>query len=107
MARELFQAVQTAEEKADQRIQEAQKETREMIKAAQAQIIANERAVTLEHRAMYQSILEEKRLSVTAQIAADRPTVTQAQEEHLKNARGRLADAAQAIAERVWDDGNR
>ncbi|MCE5342345.1 MAG: hypothetical protein LLF96_01975 [Eubacteriales bacterium] len=107
MARELFQAVQTAEEKAELRIQEAQKEAREMIKAAQAKIVANERAVTLEHRAMYQSILEEKRKSVAAQIASERPAVEKAQEEILKSARIKLSDAAQAIVERVWDDGDR
>jgi hypothetical protein len=107
MARELFAAVQAAEEKADQRIQDAQREAREMVKTAQAQIVANERAVTLEHRAMYQSILEEKRLSVEAQIAQERPAVQKAQEELLNSARAKLSDAAHAIVERVWDDGDR
>ncbi len=107
MARELFQAVQTAEEKADQLIQEAQKDARELIKNTQEQIAANERAVALEHRAMYQSILEEKRESVAAQIAAGRPQAEQAQEAVLQSARAKLSDAAQAIVERVWNDGDR
>jgi hypothetical protein len=56
---------------------------------------------------MYQSILEEKRESVAAQIAAERPQAEQAQEAVLQSARAKLSDAAQAIVERVWNDGDR
>jgi vacuolar-type H+-ATPase subunit H len=107
MARELFQAVQTAEDKADLLIQEAQKDARDLLKAAQAEIDGNERNVTLEHRAMYQSILEEKRKSVGARIAAARPDVEKAQSETVAQARTRLEKAAQRIFERVWNDGDR
>ncbi|MDD3214424.1 MAG: hypothetical protein PHY64_12160 [Eubacteriales bacterium] len=107
MARELFQAVQTAEEDADQLLQNAQREARELIKTTQAEIVENERAVALEHRAMYQSILDEKRDSVKAKLAENRPAAQQAQEVILTEAKARLDQAAQRIFERVWNDGNR
>jgi vacuolar-type H+-ATPase subunit H len=107
MARELFEAVRTAENKADQIIQDAQKEAREELKKAQAEIDGNERAVALEHRAMYQNILEDKRQGVQARIAANRPNVEKAQAAVISEARGKLAGAAQRIVKEVWNDGDR
>jgi vacuolar-type H+-ATPase subunit H len=107
MARELFQAVQTAENNADRLIQEAQKEARDLIKTTQTEIVENERSVAMEHRAMYQSILDEKRESVLAQIEKDRPGVEKAQQTALVGAREKLPQVAQRIFERVWHDGDR
>ena len=107
MAKELFRAVQTAEESADLILQEAQRAAREQVKTAEAEITAQERAVSLEHRALYQSILEERRASVAARIAEDAPRVRQAQDNSLSAARNRLDKVAQGIFERVWNDGHR
>ncbi len=107
MAREVFQAVQTAENKADQFLQEAHRDARELIKSTQAEIAANERSVVMEHRAMYQSILDEKRESVQVQIQAGKAAVRTKHEAILADARGQLAQAAEQIVERVWNDGNR
>jgi len=107
VARELFRAVQTAEENADLILQDAQRAARELVKTAEAEIVAQERAVSLEHRALYQSILEERRNSVEARIAADAPRVRKEQDESLAAARGRLDTVAKGIFERVWNDGNR
>ena len=106
MAKELFRAVQTAEEKADLIIQEAQHGARELIKATEAEIIANERKITLEHRALYQSIMEEKRASVESMIAQSAPDTRQKQDDALSGAKKRLNQVAQRIFERVWHDGN-
>ena len=106
MAKELFRAVQSAEEKADQMIQEAQHGARELIKATEAEITAGERKITLEHRALYQSILAEKRASMEAMIAISAQTLQKKQDAELSGARARLNAVAQQIFERVWHDGN-
>ncbi|NLI20349.1 MAG: hypothetical protein GX418_02190 [Clostridiales bacterium] len=107
MARELFQAVQAAESNADLLIQEAQKSARELLKATEAEITENERKAALEQRAATQRMLDEKRESVRARLAASHPETLRKQEESLAQARARLDGAAKRIAERVWNDGNR
>ena len=107
MAQELFQAVQTAEDQADQLIAEAQRKARELLKNTQTSIAESERAMALEHRALYASILEEKRAAVNAVIAARRPAAEAARNESLSQSRVRLDQAAQRVFERVWNDGNR
>ena len=107
LAKELFRAVQAAEENADLILQEAQREAREQIKTAEAEITAHERAISLEHRALYQSMMEEKRVAVEAHIKAQAPALQKAQEESLAAAHGRLDTAARRVFERVWNDGNR
>ena len=107
MAQEVFEAVQAAENMADHLLQDAQQRARELIKQTEAEITAQERGITLEHRALYQSILDQKRVSVQDQLAAGREAVLRRQEADLAQARGRLAQASQLVFERVWNDGNR
>ena len=107
MAREVFQAVQTAEDRADQLIQDAQREARELLKTTEAEITENERKMAQEHRAMYQSKLDERRKQVTERLASKHAAVEAAQEQGLAQARARLDQATQLIFERVWNDGNR
>lgn len=107
MAKELFRAVQTAEEKAEIILQDAQNEARELLKTVEADIAANERDMALKHRAMFQQAMDEKRRSISERIAANAPQVKASQAESLSQAKERLAEAAAHIVERVWDDGNR
>ena len=106
MAQEVFQAVQTAENKAEQLLQEAQRSARELLKATEAEITGNERDIALEHRAMYQSILDERREHVRERLAAEHPSVSALQDASLMQACGRLDQVAQRIFEGVWNDGN-
>ena len=107
MAKELFRAVQTAEEKAELILQEAQRNVRELLKTTEAEVAQQEHATALENRAMYQSILEERRLAIVAQTAERATQVRQTQQASLHQAREQLDTAARHIAERVWTDGNR
>ena len=107
MAKELFRAAQTAENQADQRIQEAQKSARELLKVTETEIVENERKIALEHRAMYQSIMEEKRVVFSAALSSNEAVQQAALAEKLQQARTHLDAAAQRIVERVWNDGNR
>ena len=107
MAQEVFEAVQAAENKADHLLQDAQQSARELIKQTEAEITAQERSIALEHRALYQSILDQKRVSVQDQLAAGHEAVLKRQDADLAQARDRLDQAAQLVFERVWNDGNR
>lgn len=107
MAKELFRAVQAAEEKADLQVQEAQRAARELLKATEADVTHSEREISLEHRALYQSILEEKRASMQAAIDESLPTAQEQARQSLGAARAKLNTAAAQIVERIWNDGNR
>ena len=107
MAQEIFQAVHDAERNADQRIQDAQKSARELLKETEAALTRNEREIAMEHRAMYQSILEERCQSVQDKLKSQHPAVEKAQEESLTGAKERLNSVAQRIFEGIWNDGNR
>jgi vacuolar-type H+-ATPase subunit H len=107
MAQELFQAVRTAEETADQIVQDAQLKARELIKAVEAEIKADDRKAALSQRAQYHTILENKRLAVEKRLEEQRPLVHKAQQESLNAARQKLNQVSQMIIERVWNDGNR
>ncbi len=107
MAKELFRAVQAAEENADLILQEAQRSARELIKAAEAEITQHERGIALEHRALQQSILEERRRSVEARIVAEATAVQQRQDASLATARSRVASLASSLFERIVSDGDR
>lgn len=107
MAQELFQAVQKAEETADQIVQDAQLKARELIKQTEAEIKAGERKAALAQRAQYQGILETKRLAVQKRLEEQRPVVQREQEAGLAAARTKLDQVSQMIFERVWNDGDR
>ena len=107
MAKELFRAVQAAENQADLRIQEAQKSARELLKVTETEIVENERKIALEHRAMYQSIMEEKRKAFTAALNSNEATQQELLTQKLQQARAHLGTAALRIVERVWNDGHR
>jgi len=107
VAKELFRAVQTAEEKADRLVQEAQHQARELLKTTEADIAQSERGMELEQRGVYQSVLDEKRKSVAEQIQAKAADVEKQQNAVLEAARAHMAEAAKQIAERVWNDGHR
>ncbi len=107
MANDLFRAVQTAEENADLVLQEAQRAARETIKAAEAEITAHERGIALEHRALYQSIMEDRRRSVEARIAAEAPQKQKKRDDSLAAQRGRLDSVARSLLERIVNDGDR
>ena len=68
MATELFESVRAAEDKAEGILAEAQREARELIKETEAACVEGERKMAREHRALYQSILEEKRAATQQEL---------------------------------------
>ncbi len=107
MAQELFLSVQQAEENADQTLQAAQQQARDLIKETEAQIKAEDRKASLENRTQYQTILDNKRKDVEKSIEDKGPQVQSSQEESLVSARKNLDKAAEMIFERIWSNGDR
>ncbi len=107
MAQELFLSVQQAEENADQTLQAAQQQARDLIKETEAQIKAEDRKASLENRTQYQTILDNKRKDVEKSIEDKGPQVKASQEESLASARKNLDKAAEMIFERIWSNGDR
>ncbi len=107
MSLELLQGIQEAETKADQERGDAQREAREIVKGVTDACLENERRAAVEHRALFQSMLEEKRTQVEQQLAGLAEDKIKAREEMMAGARQHLSDAADFIAKRVLSDGHR
>ncbi len=107
MAKELFEAIQSAEESAEAVLREAQHQARDVLKEAETVCVENERAMAHEHRVLYQSILEEKKATVNERIKQQHAEKQKQQDAFVDQARAQLDAAAQIIFERVVSDGNR
>ncbi len=107
MATDLFREVREAEDRAEALVTLAQREARELVKEAQAACAENERAMAREHRALYQSIIEEKRKAMRQVLDEQAQSQREDIASQMNQARARLPQAAALIAERVMSDGNR
>ena len=107
MATELFESVRAAEDKAEGILAEAQREARELIKETEAACVEGERKMAREHRALYQSILEETRAATQQELDGEAERERRKIDEQMAQAQKRLPQAVKHIAERVMSDGNR
>ena len=107
MATELFEAVRAAEEKAEGLVLEAQREARELLKETETYCVDSERRMAREHRALYQSILEEKRAAMRQTRDEEAGRERRRIDGQMLRARERLPMAVRRIVERVMTDGNR
>ncbi len=87
-------------------MQEAQKQAREVLKQAESDCAAAERTAAQDTRALYQTILDDKRKQTEESVAARQAQVIAKQEAELENARAHLQKAAELIYERVIEHGN-
>ena len=69
MSLEILQSIEQAEAKADGMRAEAQKQAREILKSVEAACLAQERAAAIEHRALYQQLMEQDRVRVAGELA--------------------------------------
>ena len=108
MAQELFQAVRTAEETADQLVQDAQLKAREMIKAAEARNQGRRtQGCAFSARAIPEPFWKINGWPSKNGWRSSVRRCYKAQQESLDAARQKLDKVAQMIFERVWNDGNR
>ncbi len=107
MSLELLKSIQEAEAKAEAERQNAQREAREMIKGVTDACTENERRAAVEHRALFQNILDEKKAAVELDIKKLASTHERARSELLQKAQGNIDAAADMIVKRVLSDGHR
>ena len=106
MSQDVFQAVRQAETAAEETLQEAQKRAREVLKKAESDCAASERAAAQDGRVLYQTILDDRRMHTDEGILARREQVNAEQEAELDKAKAKLEQAADLIYKRVIEHGN-
>ncbi len=104
---ELLKSIQEAEARAEAERANAQREAREIIKGVTDACTENERRAAVEHRALLQSILDEKKTQVELELKQLAAGQEQARNEMMDASQQRLFEAADRIVKRVLSDGNR
>ncbi len=104
---EVLSRIREAEEQAEGVKQDAQREARDIIKSVEAACAAHERATAVEQRGMYQQLMEGKRQTVLLHLKESREAADAQVASEMKQAEGRLDQAASLIFERVVKHGNR
>lgn len=107
MALKLLDEIRQAEENADKMVKNAQREARDIIKAAQEDILTQERRANVEIREEYQAVIAKKRRAVEEDIRLHANEKRRAIRDITQMAEGRLDKAADAIFERVLSNGDR
>lgn len=107
MSLELLKSIQEAEAQAEAERTSAQREAREIIKGVADACTENERRAAVEHRALFQSIQDEKKTQVEKKLIQLASVNEQARNEMMRASQQRLFESADRIVERILSDGNR
>ncbi len=103
---EILQSIQAAEAKAEEMRSDAQREARDMIKSMESVCVAQERSAAIEHRALYQQLMDQDRQRVEAQLAQNSQELARQRAALCKDAEKRLDQAATQIFERIVNHGH-
>ena len=104
---ELLKSIQEAEARAEAERTNAQREAREIIKGVTDACTENERRAAVEHRALFQSILDERKSQVELTLKQLASGQEQVRNDMMRASQQRLFEAADRIVKRVLSDGNR
>jgi hypothetical protein len=107
MSLELLKSIQEAEAQAEAERTSAQREAREIIKGVADACTENERRAAVEHRALFQSIQDDKKTQVELKLLQLASVKEQARNEMMRASQQRLLKSADRIVERILSDGNR
>ncbi len=103
---EILQSIQQAEQQAEEARQNAQREARDVIKSVEAACATDERTAAIEHRALYQKLMDEHRLKVEAELKEKSKAQEQERAALCREAETRLDAAATLIFERIVNHGH-
>lgn len=106
MSLEILQSIEQAEAKAEELRADAQKQAREIVKSVEAACLAQERAAAVEHRALYQQLMEQDRQRVAEELARKSERYAAERAKLCKAAEARLEQAATQIFERIVRHGH-
>ncbi|NLX82661.1 MAG: hypothetical protein GXZ04_02440 [Clostridiales bacterium] len=101
MAFDVLSIIKDEEQKASKLLHEAQQSANDMIKNAESKAIEDERKAAVDHRALFQSILDERKTQVEAQLKTQQTETRAALTAVVQQAQDRVADAAQFIINEV------
>lgn len=107
MSLELLNEIRSAEDKAENAKLEAQRQAREIIKAVETACAASERNAAVDHRTLYQQLMEKRRQAVEAKLADERAGTETRVKADMEAAAKHLDQAADLIFERVVTHGDR
>lgn len=106
MSLEILQSIELAEGKAEAMRADAQKQAREIVKSVEAACLAQERAAAVEHRALYQKLMEQDRARVAGELEQKSREYAAERARLCKAAEARLEQAATQIFERIVRHGH-
>ena len=106
MSLEILQSIERAESQAEHVRGDAQRAARDMLKSVEAACVAHERAAAIEHRGLYQQLMEQNRVSVEGELAKKSQTLAKERAALCRDAETRLDQAATQIFERIVRHGH-
>ncbi len=101
MANQVLNNILEEEKKAADLLKEALQGANELVKNAEAQATEAERKGAVEHRALFQSILEERRKKVERTLKDQQTSQPNADQAALNASKARMGEAVDAIVEGV------
>lgn len=101
MAFDILDTIREQERKAEALLHEAQQSANEIVKNAETQAADAERKAAIAHRALYQRILEDRRIQVEQALQADQAQVVEQTRQEVQQASARLPDAVDYIVKEV------
>lgn len=106
MSLEILQSIEQAEGQAEQVRSKAQREARDMLKGVETACVARERTAAIDHRGLYQQLMEQNRLRVAETLAKQSQELANERAALCKAAEARLDQAATQIFERIVRHGH-
>lgn len=101
MAFEILSNIREEEKKASALLLDAQNSANEIVKNAETLAADEERRAAVENRALYQRLLEERRLVVSGLLEDRQSDEKEKVEASIKDARSRLSEAIGSIVNEV------
>lgn len=101
---DVLRTIQEAEQQAETLRTGAYREAREMIKSIEDAIIAQERAAAVEHRSMYQKVMESRQEETAQALLRRGEQLRLDREKTVREAETRLEDAAAYICRSVLQE---
>ena len=101
MAFEILSNIREEEKKASALLLDAQNSANEIVKNAETLAVDEERRAAVENRALYQRLLEERRLVVSGLLEDRQSDEKEKVEASIKDAQSRLSEAIVSIVNEV------
>ena len=103
MSLDILQTILNEEQRAASALQEAQQDANDIVKNAESSVLEKERKSAVDKRALYQKLMEEKRVQTERDLAEQRLRNQMNIQGYIKSASGNLKKAVDYILDEVLD----